>query len=78
MGRWEASIGHDGKKHSLGYFDDEQEAARAYDTAARRLRPTGEAHRTGCERAGASGWLRVNFPTAEEEVFAAQKGMGRA
>ena len=27
-GRWVASISHDGTKHHLGAFDDEQEAAR--------------------------------------------------
>lgn len=69
-GRWVASIGHGGKMHRLGYFDDEQEAARTFDTGARRLRPTGEAHGV---RSRAS-WLRVNFPTAEEdEAFAARQ-----
>lgn len=40
-----------------------------YDTAARRLRPDGEAH------GGRSGthWQRLNFPTAEEAAFAAQR-----
>jgi hypothetical protein len=69
--QWTAQITHTGKEHSLGRFDDEQEAARAYDTAARLLRPDGEAH------GGRSGknWQRLNFPTAEEGAFAAQQGM---
>jgi hypothetical protein len=36
--KWQAGISHDGKRQHLGYFNDEQEAARAVDTAARRLR----------------------------------------
>jgi len=62
-GRWRASARHDGSKHNLGYFDDEQEAARAFDEKARQLRTTGQAHGG---RAG-TNWQRLNFPTAEEQ-----------
>jgi hypothetical protein len=33
--KWRAYIYHTGKNHSLGCFDDEKDAARAYSTAAR-------------------------------------------
>jgi hypothetical protein len=33
--RWQAQITCDSKKHALGYFDTKQEAALAYETAAR-------------------------------------------
>ena len=64
--RWEACICHAGVQEHLGGFGDVQQAARAYDDAARRLRAKGEAHGG---RAG-QRWLRLNFPTAAEKAFA--------
>ena len=40
--------------------------------AARRLRPTGNVHGG---RSGNKSWLRLNFPTAEEEALAEGEGM---
>jgi hypothetical protein len=36
--KWQAQLGHAGQHINVGYFDDEVEAARAYDEAVRRLR----------------------------------------
>ena len=66
---------HSGTKRNLSYmyFDDEQDAARAFDGAARRLRPKGKVH------SGRSGstWQRLNFPTAREQayMYAVQQGL---
>jgi hypothetical protein len=69
--KWTARIGHDGKTVELGQFDDEKEAAEAFDAKARELRGTPQAHggRSG------SNWWRLNFPTAAEEQYAQQQGM---
>jgi hypothetical protein len=67
--KWRAGISHDGKDQHLGSFNDEREAARAVDTAARRLR--GEDAHGG--RSG-KGWHRLNFPTEEEMKRAQERG----
>jgi hypothetical protein len=64
--KWIATIRHDGKQQHLGNFDDEREAARAFDTAARRL--GGEDSHGG--RAGGKQWLRLNFPSKREAARA--------
>ena len=72
--RWRAGIWHDRKNHHLGTYDDEQEAARAFDEAARRLRPKGEAHGVLSDKFSRN-WQRLNFPTAVEKAFAKGNGM---
>jgi hypothetical protein len=65
---WKAAICHDGRPHHLGCFaQDEEEAARAFDEAARRLRGA-QAHGG---RSGSITW-RLNFPTGAEVAAAAQ------
>jgi hypothetical protein len=58
-GKWHARIQHNGSRESLGYFVEQEDAARAFDAASRRLRGA-QAH------GGGSGnyktWL-LNFPT---------------
>ena len=76
--KWAAAIG--GKKANtnrteyghLGRFDDEQDAARAVDTAARQLRGD-SAH--GGKHTGNGQWLRLNFPTEREAKRAKALGM---
>jgi hypothetical protein len=51
--KWKAGIKYDGKKHYLGYFEDEEEAASAYDEAARAQ--NGEK-------------AQLNFPTLNEQA----------
>jgi hypothetical protein len=71
--RWCVQLRHDGKKHYLGYFaeDKEEDAARAFDAAARRLRGA-KAH------GGRSGTNRcyLNFPT-DAEVAGADEAAAR-
>jgi hypothetical protein len=55
--KWAASIKHEGKQKGKGAFHSEEEAARAFDDAARELRG-GVAH-------GAK--FKLNFPTVAEK-----------
>ena len=71
-GKWLAYMHHEGEFRHLGTFDDEAEAARAFDDAARRLRGD-RAHGGRSAAAGTRGpvW-RLNFPTAAEEAKVAE------
>jgi hypothetical protein len=60
-----------GKNQHLGRFDDERDAARAVDTAARRLR--GEDAHGGLGGKKGQIW-RLNFPTQREVERAQQRG----
>jgi hypothetical protein len=62
--RWLVQLKHDGQRHYLGYFaeDKKEDAARAYDTAARKMRGT-NAH-GGLNNSGHCQWL--NYPTPAE------------
>jgi len=53
QGKWHAYINVDGKRHNLGYFVDEKEAAAVYDKAA--LRFFGEYARLNTQALAAAG-----------------------
>jgi hypothetical protein len=64
--KWKAAIHHGGRQHHLGSFaqDKEEDAARAYDEAALRLRGV------QVDRKNANGTVwGVNFPTATTEAL---------
>ena len=52
-GRWRAKIQHEGEQHALGSFDQEEDAARAYDRAGRKF------HKREAQ---------LNFPRSAEEA----------
>ena len=41
VGRWIASIGLDGKRYHIGYFDTQEQASSAYEAEKRRVHPFG-------------------------------------
>jgi hypothetical protein len=58
--KWRAAIKYGSKPHSLGYFEDEEEAARAYDKAVRAQHG---------EKAQAQRFrMQLNFPTKKEQA----------
>jgi hypothetical protein len=69
--QWSATICHAGMQTKLGHFDDEHVAARAVDTAARRLRGD-DAH--GGRPPHGRSWYRLNFPTEGEVKRAKARG----
>ena len=69
--RWRAQIRHEGRNQELGCWETEEEAARKFDNAARRMRGDG-AH--GGKAANGTPW-RLNFPT-QAEVAAAPDDQG--
>jgi hypothetical protein len=60
--KWRAQIKHSGQKKNLGHYDNEDDAAKAFDEAARNLR--GETVHGGGKPGGRK--FLLNFPTAEE------------
>ena len=67
--RWRASIWHEGRNQHLGYFDEEQDAARAFDEVALRLR--GDQAHGGAYRGGTQTWW-LNFATEAQTAAAAE------
>ncbi len=56
---WMARIKHEGRLHHLGYFLEEEAAARAFDEGARRLR--GDQAHGGRSATGGPFYVNVNL-----------------
>ena len=69
-GKWQARISHEGKQHSIGHFEVEVEAAKAYDAKARSLR--GAAAATNFNLDGSVGIARGQGERDCEEIRRAQ------
>ena len=69
-GKWQARISHEGKQHSIGHFEVEVEAAKAYDAKARSLR--GAAAATNFNLDGSDGIARGQGERDCEEIRRAQ------
>ena len=86
FGKWEVKISHKKKWHPLGTFADEEEAARAFDTEAVRLRgpgrevnfPTGgrPGRKPALSKEAAAAWRAAKRPSSYRGVHWHTSGWG--